>query len=102
MSAPVDTTMSCPWCPVTAAPRALHAHLSEEHADKVRFEERRGARFYAVECPVCYAGYEHQIKPRLRDPAFMEQFRREIRMVAFDMLVNHLLAEHDGPIDEGA
>lgn len=94
--------MACPWCPVKAPPRALHAHLSEEHTDEVRFDERKGARYYVVECPVCHSTYEHQVKPHLRDPGFLEEFRREIRMVAFDMLVNHLLAEHDGLIDEGA
>ncbi len=94
--------MTCPWCPLKAQPRALHAHLSEVHADEVRFVERQGARYYAIECPVCHAAYEHQVNPHLRDPGFLEEFRREIRMVAFDMLVNHLLAEHGDLIDEGA
>jgi hypothetical protein len=35
------------------------------------------------------------IKPRSRDPRFIEEFQREIRLVAFDMLVNHLIAEHE-------
>ena len=87
--------MRCPWCPCEAPPRALHAHLLDSHGGKVTFEERGEARWYALECPICGEGYEHQVKPRLRDAAFMEEFQREIRLVAFDMLVNHLLVEHE-------
>ena len=96
MSVP-HATVRCPGCAVEAAPRALHAHLAEDHADWVSFEERRGGNFYRVECPLCQASYEHQIKPRLQDPRFVEEFRREIRLVALDMLLNHLLAEHEEP-----
>lgn len=87
--------MRCPWCSFGAPPRALHAHLLDTHSHEVRFEERGESRFYALECPICREGYEHQVKPRLRDAAFMEEFQREIRLVAFDMLVNHLLVEHE-------
>ncbi|MEX0665788.1 MAG: hypothetical protein WD598_13610 [Acidimicrobiia bacterium] len=86
--------MQCPWCDFEGTPRALHAHLGEEHPERVRFEERGPSRFYGIDCPICDEGYEHVVKPRLRDPGFMEEFQREIRLVAFDMLVNHLLAEH--------
>ena len=86
--------MNCPWCPFDGAPRALHAHLAEAHPDGVVFEERAGRSFYALTCPVCGDGYEHQIKPRGRDPEFVTEFQAQIRLVAFDMLVNHLMAEH--------
>jgi hypothetical protein len=56
--------------------------------------ERDGRRFYALECPVCGAGYEQQVKPRSRDPGFVREFEEQIRLVAFDMLINHLMAEH--------
>lgn len=87
--------MRCPWCEIAGEPRALHAHFSEAHPEQVRFQQRGGRRLYALSCPVCGAGYEHEIKPRLRDPAFMEEFQGEIRLVAFDMLINHLLVEHE-------
>ncbi len=86
--------MRCPWCAFEGPPRALHAHLAEAHPNEVRFEERIGRAFYAIECPVCHEAYEAQIKPRSRDPAFMEEYRREIRLVGFDMLINHLMGEH--------
>lgn len=89
------TEMACPWCQFVATPRALHAHLGEQHATEVRFEQRGTNYWYGITCPRCGDGYEHLIKPRSRDPAFVEEFQREIRLVAFDMLVNHLIAEHE-------
>ena len=62
----------------------------------MRVEERGDRKFYALTCPLCGDGYEHQIKPRGRDPRFVEEFSAQIRLVAFDMLVNHLLGEHEG------
>lgn len=96
--------MNCPWCSFAGTPRALHAHLAEAHPEGVRFEERVGRSFYALTCPVCGVGYEHQIKPRGRDPGFVEEYQNQIRLVAFDMLVNHLMAEHgegDEPEEQG-
>ena len=87
--------MRCPWCAVEETPRRLHAHLSETHPDAIAFEERGERTFYQVTCPVCGDGYTHEIKPRGRDPEFVSEFRAQIRLVAFDMLVNHLLVEHD-------
>lgn len=29
---------------------------------------------------------------------FLETFSREIRMVAFDMLINHIVAEHEATV----
>lgn len=86
--------MNCPLCGFDGAPRAVHAHLAEAHPDQVRFEDRGANRWYRVTCPTCGAGYEHIVKPRSRDPGFVAEHQAEIRLVAFDMLVNHLLAEH--------
>jgi hypothetical protein len=91
-NAPLE--MACPWCQESFTPRKLHAHFLEAHPDGVRFETRKTRRVYVVECPVCGAGYDQTIKPRYEDPGFLEEFEREIRLVGFDMLVNHLLAEH--------
>ena len=73
----------------------LHAHLGEQHTDAVRFEEKNGRSFYALTCPICGDGYEREIKPRGRDPGFVDEFSAQIRLVAFDMLVNHLMGEHE-------
>ena len=97
--------MNCPFCPFEGSPRGLHAHLGEQHSDAVRFEDKGGRSFYSLTCPICGDGYEREIKPRGRDPGFVEEFSAQIRLVAFDMLVNHLLGEHeelDLPPDEEA
>ena len=87
--------MHCPFCSFEGPPRSLHAHLGEQHTDAVRFEERGGRAFYALTCPICGDGYEREIKPRGRDPGFVDEFSTQIRMVALDMLVNHLMGEHE-------
>ena len=87
--------MNCPLCSFEGPPRALHAHLGDTHPEVVRFEERAGRSFYGITCPVCGEGYEHQIKPRGRDPGFVDEFAAQIRLVALDMLVSHLMGEHE-------
>lgn len=92
--------MDCPWCDFEASPRQLHAHLAEQHEEMVTVEDRGTSRVYSIACPVCDAVHEQPIKPRLRDAGFLEEFADEIRLVAFDMLINHLLAEHgDHPFE---
>jgi len=87
--------LNCPFCPFEGSPRTLHAHLGAEHPEAVRFEDKGGRSFYALDCPICGDGYEREIKPRGRDPGFVEEFSAQIRLVAFDMLVNHLMGEHE-------
>ncbi len=87
--------MICPFCELEASPRELHAHLFEQHADQVRVDDTDAVRTYNIACPVCGSVHSQPIKPRLRDSGFLEEFDREIRLVAFDMLVNHLIAEHE-------
>jgi hypothetical protein len=88
--------MRCPWCDFAAGPRALHAHLGERHSAEVRTVERNERFFYEITCPLCGARYEHLVRKAARDPEFLDGFGREIAMVALDMLVHHLLAEHEG------
>lgn len=87
--------MKCPWCEFDGTVRGLHAHLGDRHRDAVQTTERRGNHFYEVTCPVCGDRYEHSLRKGKRDPTFLEEFDREIRMVALDMLVHHLMAEHE-------
>lgn len=93
--------MRCPWCVFDGSPRQMHAHFADRHGGVVRTEERRGNHFYSVTCPRCDAAYEHTVRKGRRDPRFLEEFDREIRMVALDMLVHHLVAEHE-PLETGA
>lgn len=85
----------CPWCDEEATIRELHAHLAGDHLERVELEVRdNGRRYYRISCPHCDAAHEQEIKPRYRDEAFLDEFRREIALVGFDMLINHLMAEH--------
>ncbi len=87
--------IGCPWCEFTAGPRTLHAHLGDQHGDAVSTAERYGKVFYEVTCPRCGARYEHVVRKGARDPEFVAEFGPQIRMVALDMLVHHLVAEHE-------
>lgn len=87
--------MKCPWCDFEGSPRELHAHLSQSHMERVEIDERKGRRYYKISCPVCDSSYEKEIKPRYWDPGFLEEYRKEISLVGFDMLINHLMAEHE-------
>lgn len=95
--------MRCPWCDFDGDPRPLHGHLAEDHPERVGFVQRGGRTRYEIVCPICSEGYDQVIKPRLDDPGFLEEYRQEIRLVAFDMLVSHLLGAHpDGVGIEGS
>jgi len=89
--------MDCPFCDATGARSEIHRHLAEVHGDQVSIavDEERGRRTYGITCPVCGAPWERQIKPRYRDPAFIDEFAEEIKLVAFDMLLYHMQGEHE-------
>lgn len=87
--------MNCPYCDFNGTRRALHAHLTDAHGDECRTTESWANRFYQLDCPRCDYTIRRQIKPRLRDPTFLEEYAREIRLVAFDMFLYHLEQEHE-------
>jgi hypothetical protein len=73
-----------------------HAHLGRDHADQVRMfrDEAKDQARFALDCPFCDEGLERAANPRGREPGFLEEFRREITLVAFDLLLYHLQASH--------
>lgn len=94
--------MDCPYCDRAGTRGEVHRHLGDAHGDRVaiRVDAERGIRTYEIRCPVCDAPWEREIKPRSRDPNFIQEFEEEIKLVAFDMLLYHIQGEH--LIDEGA
>ncbi|MGC8513946.1 MAG: hypothetical protein ACP5P1_13080 [Acidimicrobiales bacterium] len=90
----MSVRVHCPWCDFAGSSRSLQQHFDETHPDMVAFPTRGSRSFYAVTCPSCDSAYEQEIKPRYNYPGFLEEYRNEIRLVAFDMLVNHIVAEH--------
>jgi len=88
--------MNCPYCPVPGTRMEIHAHLWAAHGEQVRTfrDETRDTLKFALDCPFCDEGLERVANPRGREPGFLEEFRREIALVAFDLLLYHLHASH--------
>ena len=88
--------MICPYCALPGTRMATHAHLGTDHGDMVRMfrDEQKGTLKFALDCPLCEEGLERVANPRGREPDFLEEFRREITLVAFDLLLYHLHAAH--------
>ncbi|MEZ5116592.1 MAG: hypothetical protein R2737_10025 [Candidatus Nanopelagicales bacterium] len=87
--------MTCPWCGVqTQGPRSLLEHLRDEHADQVRITEQNDQVFYEMPCPLCDQRHRQRIK-KGGDPDFLARHDAQVRLVALDMLVTHLMAEHE-------
>jgi len=88
--------MICPYCAAPGTRMETHAHLGEVHADQVRMrrDEEKGRLLFALDCPFCDEGLERVANPRGREADFLVEFRREITLVAFDLLLYHLHASH--------
>lgn len=88
--------MKCPHCDFSGPRMKLHRHLGEAHLDKVATEqdEATGKMRYIVGCPACGLKYQHAVKPRYKDPRFLEEYKAEIALVAFDQLLYHLEEKH--------
>lgn len=93
--------MKCPHCDFADTRMKLHRHLGEAHLNHVTTEhdEATGKMRYIVSCSVCGLKYQHAVKPRYKDPRFLEEFKAEIALVAFDQLLYHLEEKH--PESEG-
>ncbi len=86
--------MDCSYCQFSGHRMDLHAHLVDQHSEKVHIyiEEASGKMVYELRCPVC----DEVAKKTLRKPPHvLEEYQREIRMVAFDLLLYHLQDLHE-------
>lgn len=87
--------MRCPFCEETDTRAKVHAHLVDAHFEEVRTDtDGWGRSHMEVTCPACGESYRAQVKPRGRDPRFVEEHSREIRIVAFDALLYHWQGAH--------
>jgi len=93
--------MKCPYCDQVGGLMATHRHLIDVHLEMVetQYDEEAAKMYYLVPCPFCGLKYRHPVKPRRRDTHFLEEFKSEIAMVAFDQLLYHLLQQH--PVEVG-
>jgi predicted DCC family thiol-disulfide oxidoreductase YuxK len=85
----------CPWCDgVEGGHRALLEHCAEHHQDEVVFTRAEDGRvYYEMHCPLCTQRHRQLIR-KGGDSDFLARQEGTIRMVALDMLVTHLMAEH--------
>lgn len=72
----------------------LHAHLLETHAKEVwvYLDASSGKLVYEMSCPICKDCVKQELRKR---PELLEDHKREIRMVAFDLLLYHLAEKHE-------
>lgn len=82
--------MECPYCNYGAHRMKLHKHLLDTHGEKVSPDGRN----YVFSCPEC--GNETTVEPGTGEEPqdVLEKFNKEIRMMAFDRLLDHLEKEH--------
>lgn len=88
--------LKCPYCGAEYNINDIHRHMIDNHADMVEteYDEETEKMRYIIACPICPLKYQHQVKPRYRDPRFLQEFKTEIATVAFDQLLYHLAKEH--------
>lgn len=88
--------LKCPYCGEEININWIHRHLIDNHTDSVEteYDEETQKMRYIIACPLCPLKYQHKVKPRYRDPNFLEEFKTEIATVAFDQLLYHLVKEH--------
>ena len=74
----------------------LHAHLIGSHPDAVSIfiDPAQDRMVFEMRCPVCSESVRQPLK---KSAAVLESYKREIRMVAFDLLLYHLQEKHPGP-----
>jgi len=69
----------------------LHAHLVDEHPHAVIIGQDGETLFFEMDCPICS---EHVKQPLRKRASMLEGYEREIRMVAFDLLLYHVQEKH--------
>ena len=72
--------MKCAFCNYEGPRPEMHAHLTDNHGEEVKTwaTEGSGRRYFELACPDCDDSFRHQVKPRYRDPSFLEEYAREL------------------------
>ncbi len=88
--------MKCPYCDAVGGLTITHRHMIVTHLERVttKRNEETNEMQYTVVCPYCEDMYQRQVNPRSRNPRFLEEFKTEIAMVAFDQMLYHILEQH--------
>jgi len=90
--------VSCPFCGDASHRdrRALHAHLVAAHAGSIEvgLDHDKSRMYYRVTCPNCEYVVSQTVRPRSTDQQFLQEYRAEIALVAFDLLLYHFDLAH--------
>ena|SRR5579859_5869079 len=94
--------MTCPFCGQSEDRRGLHRHLVAVHvqAVEVGLDEQKQRMYYRLDCPNCEYVVSQTVRPRSTYEHFLEEYRAEIGLVAFDLLLYHLELAHEAPAPE--
>jgi hypothetical protein len=86
--------LRCGLCgAVEGSYREIHEHLVADHADAVVI--RAGPRSsYEVRCALCGEVYRQAIRRGSADGRLVDEIADAIRVVAEDILLQHLIGEH--------
>ncbi len=87
--------MNCVVCGFEDTWKKIHAHMSGTHLDLVALDRAGDRFFYEVSCPLCDWKFRKEVNPHGRDAGFMDTYEREIRLVAVDLLLYHLVESHE-------
>jgi len=82
--------MECPYCDLSASRMRLHSHVVEEHGGVL---ERDGTT-YTLSCPSEGCAETLTMGAGTSTEDALEGFGNEVRMLAFDRLLDHLEEEH--------
>jgi hypothetical protein len=85
--------VKCPHCTFEGRRMDLHAHLVQAHPEGVDIfiDPGEGRMVFEMRCPICSESVRQRLK---KSAAVLESYKREIRMVAFDLLLYHLAEKH--------
>ncbi len=86
--------LHCPICREGSDYRGLHLHLKGGHPDMVTIATDVPRRYFEVRCPLCPESYRQTLKTGKATIEFVEEFEDDIRLVASDILLQHLIGEH--------
>ncbi|RMD99987.1 MAG: hypothetical protein D6814_04525 [Calditrichaeota bacterium] len=85
--------MKCPYCDFEGHRADLHAHLTDTHPDGIKIYVDAGSQklVFEMSCPICHQSVKQPLKKKA---SILEEYKREIRMVAYDILLYHFMDNH--------
>lgn len=88
--------IKCIYCGEMGGLRVIHRHLVDNHLNEVMTNRKEDSNEmqYDLECKFCDEVITKKVKPRSHNEKFLDEFKSEIAIVAFDRLIYHLVEDH--------